>query len=360
MKSDNSVDIFFLGDTYFGEWHMRLRGRKGQSDILKEKGYLHFGKNFESLLNDGDEVIVNLECSITDIEPSPLANTTKFHIYSGREEGTIKALKQLNTTTVMLGNNHAVDYGKAGLIDTIDTLNRADIKYIGAGKYDLDAQKPLIFEKECNGKVFKAVVVSCYNDMPDGRKYEFYAKSNVPGVNKLRVDEIKKQVKSIKKEDENTFYILSPHWGPNYAFRTYKQQQLSKELIKAGVDLIVGHSAHMIQEVETYNKKLTLFSIGNFLFNANGEYKSRKLPPYSFISRLNIQNINGKLVKKMLLYPFVGDNIGTDFTPRYVNNKEFEHVVSIMKSHSFDMERKARMFKTGKDEFSYYLEYKVI
>ena len=40
MKSDNNVDIFFLGDTYFGELHMRLRARKSKHDILKEKGYV--------------------------------------------------------------------------------------------------------------------------------------------------------------------------------------------------------------------------------------------------------------------------------------------------------------------------------
>ena len=50
MKSDNNVDIFFLGDTYFGEWHMRLRAKKGQHNILEEKGYFHFGKNFEEIL----------------------------------------------------------------------------------------------------------------------------------------------------------------------------------------------------------------------------------------------------------------------------------------------------------------------
>lgn len=81
MRSDDNVDIFFLGDTYFGEWHMRLRGRKGQSNILEEKGYLHFGKNFEEILSDGDEVLMNLECTITEIEPSPLKGTEKTSLF---------------------------------------------------------------------------------------------------------------------------------------------------------------------------------------------------------------------------------------------------------------------------------------
>ena len=359
MQSDNNVDIFFLGDTYFGEWHMRLRGRKGQSDILKEKGYLHFGKNFEDILKDGDEVIMNLECAITDIEVSPLQGTEKKHLYSAREEGTISAFKKLNITTCMLANNHAVDYGKAGLIDTITALENANIKYIGGGRTEKEAAAPLMFEKKLGDKVFKAAVVSSYNYGVASDGYGFYAKDNVPGVNKKDLIKFTEQIKELKSIDKDLMYILSPHWGPNYVWRTFTQQKMGEEFIRAGTDLIVGHSAHMIQEIEYYKNKLIMYSIGNFLINGNGEYKRRKLPPYSFIARLNIQNIDGEFIKRMMVYPIVVDNLATDFTPRFVNEKEFNHVRDILRTHDINVDIFDSLVKLDKDEYGYYFEYKV-
>ncbi|MDQ7045004.1 MAG: CapA family protein [Sulfurimonas sp.] len=357
MQSDNNVDIFFLGDTYFGEWHMRLRGRKGQSNILEEKGYLHFGQNFEEILSDGDEVLMNLECSITDIEPSPLIGTEKKHLYSAREEGTISAFKKLNITTCMLANNHAVDYGKAGLMDTIMALENAGIKYIGGGRTEAEAAKPLIFEKSIDGKIFRAAIVSCYNYGVASDNYGFYAKNNIPGVNKKSLKSVTNQIEVLKKIDKDLMYILSPHWGPNYVWRTFTQQQQGEEFIRAGTDLIVGHSAHMIQEIEYYKNKLIMYSIGNFLINGNGEYKRRKLPPYSFIARLNVQNIDDVLVKKMIVYPILVDNLATDFTPRFVNEKEFIHVKDIIRSHDITTDVFDDKVKIGEDKYGKYFEY---
>lgn len=360
MKSDNNVDIFFLGDTYFGEWHMRLRGRKGQHNILEEKGYLHFGKNFEKILSDADETLMNLECSITDIENSPLKGTEKKHLYSAREEGTIKALKKLNITTAMLANNHAVDYGKAGLIDTIEALERAGIKYIGGGRTEEEAAKPLIFEKKLGSKTFRAAIASTYSYGIASDNYGFYAKGDIPGVNKKNLKKTSAQVKNYKSLDKDIMYILSPHWGPNYVWRTFSQQKQGEEFIKAGVDLIVGHSAHMIQEIEYYKNKLIMYSIGNFLINGNGEYKRRKLPPYSFIARLNIQNINDELIKKMIVYPILVDNMATDFTPRFVNEKEFSHVKDILRSHELNTDIFDNTVEFSEDIHGYYFEYKLI
>jgi poly-gamma-glutamate capsule biosynthesis protein CapA/YwtB (metallophosphatase superfamily) len=359
MKSNDQVDIFFLGDTYFGEWHMNLRRRKGLENVLEKKGYMHYGMNFEALFEDADEVLMNIECAITDIKKSPLASTNKGHIYSAKEDGTIRALKTLNISTAILANNHAVDYGKAGLMDTIEALERADIKYIGGGKNDEVAQKPLIFEKVCKDKTFKTAIVSCYNLTSSSQKFGFYAEENIPGVNQLRVSKIENQVKELKKKDPDMFYILSPHWGPNYVWRTYGQHRTAQQIINAGADMIVGHSAHMMQEIEYIDEKVVMYSIGNFIMNGDGEYKKRRLPPYSFIARLNVQNIDGDLVKKMIVYPFVCDNLATDFTPRFVDEKEFSHVENILRHHDINTDDYDQNVKTGKDEYGHYFEYMV-
>ena len=357
MKSDKHADIFFLGDTYFGEWHMQLRAKKGKHNVLEEKGYLHFGRQFEAMLCDADEVIVNLECAITDIAHSPLEGSEKKHLYAAKEEGTIAALKAVSVSTVMLANNHTVDYGKAGLMDTMETLHRAGIRYIGAGRNKKEAAKPLLFEKRCGNIDFKAAIVSAYNYGKLSDAYGFYAKENIIGVNALNLKQITAQVETVKAHDAQRYFILSPHWGPNYVWRTFKQQRQGEELIRAGVDLIVGHSAHMIQEVEYYRKRLIVYSIGNFLLNGDGEYQRRNLPPYSFIARLHVYEEAGELRKKMMLYPIVTGNLSTDFTPRFVEKREFEHVKMILRGHHFDMALFDEYVTYDEDRFGYYFEY---
>lgn len=359
MQSDNNVDIFFLGDTYFGEWHMRLRAKKGKYNVLEEKGYLHFGKHFEKILKDADEVLINIECSITDIEVSPLKNTSKSHLYAAKEKETIEALKKLNVTTAILANNHAVDFGKAGLIDTIKALEKVNIKYIGGGRTEEEAARPLLIDKQCGDKIYKAAIVSAYNYGKMSDDFGFYAKGNVPGVNQQNLKKIKKQIENIKENESDRKYILSPHWGPNYVWRTFTQQKMSEELINAGVDFIVGHSAHMIQEVEYYKKHLVVFSIGNFLMNGDGEYKRRNLPPYSYIARLNVENIEGKLKQKMILYPIHSDNTASDFTPRFVTKKEFEHVLCILRGHNVDVDMFDNIVEIGEDSYGSYFSYPI-
>jgi hypothetical protein len=357
MKSDNHVDFFFLGDTYFGEWHMRLRAKKQKNNILKEKGYLHFGRNFEALLADADCVLANLECAITDIAVSPLAQTNKGHIYSAAEENTIAALKALNVTAIGIANNHAVDYGKAGLMDTVRALDDAGIQYIGGGASEARAQQPLRFEKNCGGAAFKAAIVSTYNYGKQSEDYGFYAQGDIPGVNCQRLKNITTQVKEVKEADPDCVFILSPHWGPNYAWRSFTQQRQAEELVHAGVDMIIGHSAHMIQEVEYIDNRLVVYSIGNFLMNGDGEYKRRNLPPYSFIARLHVEYQDERWDKSLILYPIVSDNLLTDFTPRYVTEHEFNHVRYVLCGHHFDTNLYVDVVKTGQDQFGWYFLY---
>jgi hypothetical protein len=92
--------------------------------------------------------------------------------------------------------------------------------------------------------------------------------------------------------------------------------------------------------------------------NGNGEFRRRNLPPYSFIARLRItadQQRNPR--KTILLYPFISDNLGTDFTPRFVNEQEFAQVLTILRSHNFNPEIFDAQAQAGKDDYGRYIEY---
>jgi hypothetical protein len=357
MKSNLNIDIFFLGDTYFGEWHMRLRARKGQYDVLAQKGYLHFARPFNPLLNEGDLVIANLECAISDIPASPFEKE-KWHTYAAKMDKTVEALKASNISAVTLANNHAVDFGKAGLIDTLEALEESNIAYIGGGRTFEQAANPLFYTGKDDGIKTEIAMISCYNYIENSNKFGFYASGEVPGVYALDVAKLQQQITSLKNNNPAVMVIVIPHWGPNYAWRTFTQQKMAEQIIKAGADLIVGHSAHMMQEVEYINNKVVLYSIGNFIMNGNGEFKRRNLPPYSFVTRLHISSDRSKnLNKKIILYPFLSDNLRTDFTPRFVNEQEFKQVQAILRSHNFNPKLFDFYARQGKDDYGHYIEY---
>ena len=77
----------------------------------------------------------------------------------------------------------------------------------------------------------------------------------------LDVNYIADQVKKIKILDPDAFVILFPHWGNNYQWYDEAQISLSDSLFLCGVDLIIGHGSHMMQEFEKRNKKLVLYTL---------------------------------------------------------------------------------------------------
>ena len=358
MRDNDELDIILLGDTYFGEWHMLLRAKKGKNNVLEEYGYCHFAQQLNPLLQSADTVIANLECAITDIPTSPFAEQ-KVHTYAAKEQETIEALKASNISIVCLANNHACDFGKAGLVDTFAALERHGIRYVGGGRNQVEASRPVVVKYDFPDVAFEIAVVSCYNYNPASDRYGFYADECRPGVNRQTLKIIREQADAFKKQSKSSLFVLVPHWGPNYAWRTWQQRRQATELMATDVGLIVGHSAHMMQEVEYVNGKLVVYSVGNFILNGDGEYRARNLPPYSFIARLNVASSTGTARKRMVLYPFVCDNLGTDFTPRFVTDQEFSHVLSILRALNFDTRAFDETFRAGKDGYGYYLEYAV-
>lgn len=352
MKSNSTFDVIFLGDTYFGEWHMRLRAKKGRPNVLRNYGYLYFAENFYPLLHEADLVLANLECAITDMPTTPLEGK-KRHLYAADQVGTIDALKAANVSAVFLANNHSSDYGRQGLADTLSILSDNGIGYLGAGDNLEEAQSPFEYCIPIDHKEFRLVCISCYNHVKFSEEHGYYASPTDAGVNKLDPERIRKQVDDSKNQGE-CLLIVSPHWGPNFVWRTPAQRQMAKDLVSAGVDLIVGHSAHMLQEVEYIENKLVIYSIGNFILNGDGEYKQRNMPPYSLIARLSIRDLISRLDVGVKLYPIQCDNLQTGFQPRFVSEKEFNHVRRILRSHGFEPDQFDMNCSCGEDEYGLY------
>jgi hypothetical protein len=161
-----------------------------------------------------------------------------------------------------------------------------------------------------------------------------YAGSDSIGVNNINTTRLREQVATLKAS--GYFVVMSPHWGANYHLRSSEQSYMAQRLVNVGVDLILGHGAHMMNDIYMMDGVWVVYSLGNLIFNSEGEYESREVQPYSLIAEMEFSRKGGAVSGHMNLYPIVSCNQLTQFQPTFVSEDQFEHVVELLKSMHYD------------------------
>lgn len=210
--------------------------------------------------------IVNLETAITKSE-----NYSPKGINYRMNPKNIEIFKVLGVDACVLANNHILDWGKAGLIETINVLKSNDIALVGAGKNLRQAKSPAIFNF-AKGRI----IIFAYAHPSSGVPHNWQAKESCPGVNLLadladkEFSDIKTEIASVKQKKD--FLIFSIHWGSNWGYAIDQTFiDFAHRLIDfAGVDMIFGHSAHHFRGFEIYKDKLILYGAGDFINDYEG------------------------------------------------------------------------------------------
>jgi len=355
-RSNNNLKILFAGDTYFGESYQMQIKLMGRENILETKGYDYPLKKLKPILFDSDFVIVNLEAPITNLSETPLSGR-KNYIHRADPEKTPKKLEYYNIKAVSLANNHTLDYGIQGLKQTIDNLNKNNIAYFGAGLNETEAEKPYIKELKIGEKVSRIAIIGAFESRDVyNRDYNFYAQGEVGGANSLSPDKISKKIREIKAAKQDTFIVVFPHWGENYSWKSEAQTVLAQKFIDAGADLIVGHGAHMMQEVEKYGGHWIIYNLGNFMFNSKGRYQKLNVEPFSLVAQLIMIAKEDRLEKKLRLYPIFTDNLTTNYQSRFLTKDEFDLAYRLLLNKSDDPPQLRRDIRTGNDDIGRFME----
>lgn len=154
---------------------------------------------------------------------------------------TVKTLQYLKLNAVSLANNHTLNAGAAGLAMTQKLLGEAKISAIGQqNKFD---------------------------DSSIGR-FETQIPISVIAINLLE-SSVSGAEEAIKREKgTGRFVIVFPHWGGEYQ-RTHSssQQLLAHHWIESGADMVCGSHPHVVQDLEIYQDKPIIYSLGNFVFD---------------------------------------------------------------------------------------------
>ncbi|MFH1789949.1 MAG: CapA family protein [bacterium] len=174
--------------------------------------------------------------------------------------GTQQALKEAGFSVLSLANNHTMNFGEKGLKDTFDYLDKAGIKYVGAGMNEQQANHPVYIEKKGIKFAFLA-----YNDA-DVVPASYEAGNNHAGTAFMRSVQMVEAVKEAKQNSD--FVIVSMHSGTEYIGEpNHSQSNFAHAVIDAGADLVIGHHPHVVQTMEKYKGKYIFYSLGNFIFD---------------------------------------------------------------------------------------------
>jgi len=172
----------------------------------------------------------------------------------------------------VLANNHVLDWGRRGLLDTLTTLERLQIKTAGAGRNLDDVNAPAVLHVAGKSRV----LVFSFAVVTSGTPRSWAATRGTPGVNLITdlseaiVDRISDQI--ARQRQPNDVIVVSIHWGPNWGYDIPQQHKhFAHALIeRADVSVIHGHSSHHAKGIEVYHDRLILYGCGDFLNDYEG------------------------------------------------------------------------------------------
>lgn len=242
----DTVTLNFAGDVIFA-------GKVGE--LLQKQGYDYPFSALGGMFKQDDLTVVNLETPVTTGGVS--AENKQFVFKSAPQ--ALDALKAAGVDAVNLANNHSLDMGTEGLLDTLGHLDQRGIPHVGAGRNAKEAYTAQHFER----KGIKIALLGFTRVIPHS---DWVAGANQPGV--ASVYDNREALKAIAREKaSNDLVIVIVHWGKERV-EQYDgiQQELGRSFIDAGADLVIGGHPHVLQGIEPYKGKWIAYSTGNFIF----------------------------------------------------------------------------------------------
>jgi len=226
-------------------------GRQAGQQIFSGDTLYPF-RNAGPLLTGADLVFVNLESPLTD-QGGETRHPTDGYRFCGPPAGAM-SLAMAGIDLVAGANNHAYDYGRRGLLETLSSLDRSAVDVVGLNEGAGSVQDPVILT--ANGLRIGVVAYTEFVNMSGmwSDKISVFARSRA-----------RKEIAELRKRSD--IVIASYHGGTEYTPGppTGTLRNL-RALADAGADVVIGHHPHVPQGVEIYRGTIICYSLGNFVF----------------------------------------------------------------------------------------------
>ena len=257
IHAGDTLTVTFTGDVLLDRGVRRTIERHyGDANCL-------FSPSVDSVFAISQLVVANLECPATSIK-SPVF---KNFIFRGEPE-CLQVLQEHGITHLNLANNHSIDQGRKGLLDTRDNIVKAGMVPIGAGMCMEEAVQPvLIATYPRNVYVVSSLRLALEN---------FPYLTDQPCVSQESFEVLEQRVRQLREQEPECCIVVCLHWGAEHVLRPAVQQVTqAHRLIDAGADCLICHHTHTMQTVEQYKGASIYYSIGNFIFDQKRDINSR-------------------------------------------------------------------------------------
>ena len=211
--------------------------------------------------------IINLETSITTSEQHWPGKGINYRMHPAN----VPCLTRARIDACALANNHLLDWGYAGLRETLDTLRGAGVTTAGAGLNLSEASTPARLALPGRGALHFFNFALQSSGVPPAWR----ASAAGPGINLLpdlsfgTLARLAAHIREVKRRGD--LVLASIHWGGNWGFEvTGEEIRLAHHLIEVGADLVHGHSSHHVKAIEVYRGRLVLYGCGDFINDYEG------------------------------------------------------------------------------------------
>ncbi|HAX53190.1 MAG TPA: poly-gamma-glutamate biosynthesis protein [Lachnospiraceae bacterium] len=236
------------------------------------------------ILEQADFRIFNLETPLTDVR-SPIKKCGPNLI---APEIMINGMNELNVDFFTLANNHILDQGEQGLLSTIKALDKAGIKYAGAGRSLFKAERPYI----CKYENLKIGIYCC-------AEHEFsIAGENHGGANPFDPLVSLDHIFDLKSKVD--YVIVLYHGGKeHYRYPSPYLQRVCRRMVDKGANLVVCQHSHCIGCEEKYGDGNIVYGQGNFLFDGSDSkyWKTAFLIELNVSPKANVSIIYHPIIK---------------------------------------------------------------
>ena len=228
------ITITFGGDVVLGGREYYYGDPAGLPAVLEEKGMNWPFAEMKELFRKDDLTVVNLECVLkTD---STGEDVTKQWRFRGLPE-YVQVLKEGGIDLVNLANNHTIDYGDSGYLQTKESLS-GSISWCGN-------RENIVLEIRGHKFGFGGCRETTYTQTPEV---------------------ISQDIRELKEKGAEII-IYQCHWGTEYSGNhTMLQEAMARACQRAGADLVIGHHPHVVQGIDWINHMPVVYSLGNLMF----------------------------------------------------------------------------------------------
>lgn len=214
-----------------------------------------------------DVRLLNLETSVT--ADGTFAEGKAVHYRMS--PANLPCLQAARPDVCALANNHVLDFGPAGLAETLTSMSGAGLRTVGAGASVGAARRPAVVGLPGG----RRVVVLGFGLASSGIPDEWAATAARPGVYLLpdlstaSAGQVLDQLRAVRQPGD--VVVVSVHWGSNWGYDVPRAHvRFAHALIDGGVDLVHGHSSHHVRPLEVYRDRLVLYGCGDFVDDYEG------------------------------------------------------------------------------------------